>query len=83
MSHLRINQVVEFTSKMFEKHPWKNDILSKDAGHRLAVFYISGTLVGNGLRKIVLNVTFFYPLKIKNLKVSDVLRGYGNVTFTL
>ena len=25
-----------FTSKMFEKHLWKSDILSKDAGHRLS-----------------------------------------------
>ena len=28
MFHLRINQVVCFTSKMFEKHLWKSDILS-------------------------------------------------------
>ena len=51
---------------MFEKHLWKSDILSKDAGHRhvtlpqrffkhfasknqLPGFYISGTLVENGL----------------------------------
>ena len=32
MFHLWINQVVGFTSKMFEKHLWKSDILSKDAG---------------------------------------------------
>ena len=32
MFHLRRNQVVGFTSKMFEKHLWKSDILSKDAG---------------------------------------------------
>ena len=32
MFHLRTNQVVGFTSKMFEKHLWKSDILSKDAG---------------------------------------------------
>ena len=25
-----------FTNKMFEKHQWKSDILSKDAGHRPA-----------------------------------------------
>ena len=31
MFHLRINEV--FTSKMFEKHLWKSDNLSKDAGH--------------------------------------------------
>ena len=36
MFHLRINQVVGFTSKMFEKHPRKTDILSKDAGRRPA-----------------------------------------------
>ena len=42
---------------MFEKNLWKSDILSKDAGHRhffasknqLPGFYISGTLVENGL----------------------------------
>ena len=28
------NQVIGFTSKMFEKHLSKNDILSKDAGQR-------------------------------------------------
>ena len=33
MFHLWINQVVCFTSKMFEKHLWKSDILSKHAGH--------------------------------------------------
>ena len=33
MSHLRTNQVVGFTSKMFEKHLWKREILSKYAGH--------------------------------------------------
>ena len=32
------NQVVGFTSKMFEKHLWKSDILSKYAGHRQLVF---------------------------------------------
>ena len=32
MFHLRRNQVVGFTSKMFEKHLWKSDIFSKDAG---------------------------------------------------
>ena len=36
MFHLRTNQVVGFTSKMFEKHLWKSEILSKDVGHRLA-----------------------------------------------
>ena len=36
--HLWINQVVGFTSKMFEKHLWKSDILSKYAGHRQLVF---------------------------------------------
>ena len=29
-----INQVVGFYYQMFEKHLWKGDILSKDAGHR-------------------------------------------------
>ena len=52
---------------MFEKHLWKSDILSKDAGHiiplpqvffkhfanknQLPGFYISGTLVENGLSR--------------------------------
>ena len=34
---------------MFEKHLWKSDILSKDAGYRPG-FYISQILVENGLR---------------------------------
>ena len=33
MFHLWINQVVFFISKMFEKHLWKSDIVSKDADH--------------------------------------------------
>ena len=33
MFHLRTNHVVGFTTKMFEQHLWKSDILSKDAGH--------------------------------------------------
>ena len=59
---------------MFEKHLWKSDILSKDAGrpasllkmsffrrcfsiillvkNQLPDFYISGTLVENGLNKM-------------------------------
>ena len=53
---------------MFEKHLWKSDILSKDAGHRqvffkhfakhfasknqLPDFYVSGTLVENGLNTL-------------------------------
>ena len=36
MFHLRTNQVVGFTTKMFEQHLWKSDILSKDAGNRPA-----------------------------------------------
>ena len=43
---------------MFEKHLWKSDILSKDAGQRhfasknqLPGLSISGTLVENGLSK--------------------------------
>ena len=32
-TYLETRQLV-FTSKMFEKHLWKSDILSKDAGHR-------------------------------------------------
>ena len=36
MFHLRINQVVDFSRKMFEKYLWKRDILSKDSGHRPA-----------------------------------------------
>ena len=45
---------------MFEKHLWKSDILSKDAGQRhfasknqLPGLSISGTLVENGLKKLV------------------------------
>ena len=46
---------------MVEKHLWKSEILSQDVGHgraffkhfasknQLPVFYISGTLVENGL----------------------------------
>ena len=33
MFQLWINQVVGFTTEIFEKHLWKNGILSKDAGH--------------------------------------------------
>ena len=41
-------------TKMFEKQLWKSDILSKDAVYlptknQLPGFYISGTLVENGL----------------------------------
>ena len=45
MFHWRRNQVVGFfTSKMLEKHPWKSDILSKDAGRpafllKMSLFY--------------------------------------------
>ena len=35
MFHLCRNQVVGFYWKMFEKHMWKSDISSKDAGHDL------------------------------------------------
>ena len=44
-----------FTSKLFEKHLQKSDILSEDAGLQFASktqlpgFYISRTLVENGL----------------------------------
>ena len=41
-----------FTSKMFEKHLWKSDILSKDAGRWPPGFCISGTLVENGLSEL-------------------------------
>ena len=34
---------------MFEKYLWKSGILSKDAGNYLPGFYMSGTLVENGL----------------------------------
>ena len=45
-----------FASERCEKHLWSSDILSKDAGHRvsknqLTGFYISGTMVANGLNK--------------------------------
>ena len=36
MFHLCRSQVVGFTSKVFEKHQRKSDILSEDAGHRPA-----------------------------------------------
>ena len=39
MFHLRINPVVGFYSKMFEKHLWKSDNLNKDAGHRPAALF--------------------------------------------
>ena len=32
---------------MFEKHLWKSDVLSKDAGRWQHGFYISGTLIKN------------------------------------
>ena len=35
------NQVVGFTSKMFEKHLWKSDILSKDAGRPASLLKMS------------------------------------------
>ena len=59
---------------MFEKHLWKSDILSKDAGHwpaslvffkhfasktRLPGFYINGTLVENGLSNFSIKVFLF------------------------
>ena len=47
MFHLRINQVVGFTSKMFEKRQWKSDIISKVAGHGTS--NISLTIVANYL----------------------------------
>ena len=34
-TYVETRQLV-FTSKMFEKHLWKSNILSKDAGHRPA-----------------------------------------------
>ena len=51
---------------MFEKNLWKSDILSKDAGHRhffasknqLPGFYISGTLVENGLIQFTMNQNY-------------------------
>ena len=45
---------------MFEKHLWKSDILSKDAGHAPG-FYISETLVENGL-KINTVLLFIKPI---------------------
>ena len=39
MFHLRINPVVGFYSKMFEKHVWNSDNLNKDAGHRPAALF--------------------------------------------
>ena len=55
MFHLQINQVLVFTSEMFEKHLWwKSDILIKDAGHftsknQLPGLSVNGTLTENGL----------------------------------
>ena len=51
MFHLRINQVVGFTSKMFEKRQWKSDIISKVAGHGTS--NISLTIVANYLYWLV------------------------------
>ena len=77
MFHLQINQEIGFTSRMFEKHLWKTDILSKDAGiaskNELPGFYISGTLVENGLIKLmnqanglfVIIITFFKEVLYK------------------
>ena len=51
-----------FTSKMFETHLWKSDILSKDVTlpqafskhfankNQIPGLYVSGTLVENGLK---------------------------------
>ena len=65
---------------MFEKHLWKSDILSKDAGHppelpqvffkhfasknQLPGFYINETLVENGLR----DTPVFSPIFPKMLR---------------
>ena len=49
MCQLWINQVVGFYYQMSEKYQWKSDILSKDAG----CFYISWTLLENGLSKFM------------------------------
>ena len=59
---------------MFEKHLWKSDILSKDADHiiplpqvffkhfanknQLPGFYISGTLIENGLIQYTMNQNY-------------------------
>ena len=47
---------------MFEKHLWKSDILSKDAGR----WPINRTLVGNGLMTEQNNLAFniFFTLQI-------------------
>ena len=62
MLHLRTNQVVGFTSKLFEKQLRKSDILSKNvtlpqvflkyfaSKNQLPGFYIGETLVENGLK---------------------------------
>ena len=63
-NYVETRQLV-FTSKMFEKHLCKSDILSKDASH----LSLNGTLVENGLRK-------FCMLKIVLLlKVSIIVRS--------
>ena len=36
MFHYVETRYLVYISKMFEKHKWKSDILSKDAGHRHA-----------------------------------------------
>ena len=64
---------------MFEKHLWKSDILSKDAGHIIPlpqVFFkhfanknqlpglsVTGTLVENGLIEKLMHNIFFYGLR--------------------
>ena len=68
MYHLWINQELVFTSKMFEKHLWKRENVALPqvffkhfaCKNQLPGFYISGTLVENGLTK-------FYDKPIWNI----------------
>ena len=90
MFHLRTNQVVGFTSKMFEKHLWKSDILSKDvtlpqvffkhfaSKNQLPGFYISETLVENGLScTSFFNKTIKWQIKIIKATITEVILSSG------
>ena len=83
-----------FTTEMFEKHLWKSDILSEDAGHRPAYlfimsffqhfasnnklpgFYISGTMVGNGL---VVKTSEWRQLKMAKVRINLSLTFLCNI----
>ena len=85
---------------MFEKHLWKSDILSKDAGHlpqvffkhfasknQLPGFYISETLVENGLRVLgmlfIIHEIVWLSFHKEEIKISKMgwKKGEGWNTF--